>query len=41
MAEKTSEGFSEHGIFHGIDLMTEYKSTKLQPLSGSFTIEWE
>jgi len=36
-----TQGFFEHGIFHGIDAVIECKSTKLQPLSGLLIIEWE
>ena len=35
------EGFSEHGIFHGININGNCKSMKINTKNGSFTIEWE
>jgi len=35
------EGFSEHGIFHGIIVYQENKSLKMKGKDGLFTIEWE
>jgi len=35
------EGFSEHGIFHGIINRLEIKSLKIKDKNGLFTIEWE
>jgi hypothetical protein len=36
-----SEGFSEHGIFHGITVWQENKPLKRNDKTGLFTIEWE
>ncbi|MFN2350101.1 MAG: hypothetical protein ABR558_11115, partial [Thioalkalivibrio sp.] len=35
------EGFSEHGIFHGITNWKENKPLKIRDKKGLFTIEWE
>jgi hypothetical protein len=35
------EGFSEHGIFHGIIDLRENKPLKIKDKNGLFTIEWE
>jgi len=35
------EGISEHGIFHGIIDLKEYKLLKIKDKKGLFTIEWE
>jgi len=37
---KYFEGFSEHGIFHGIIVWQENKSLKMKAKNGLFTIEW-
>lgn len=36
-----NQGFFEHGIFSGIDVVTNYKSMNLNAILGAFTIEWE
>jgi hypothetical protein len=36
-----TQGFFDHGIFDGIDAMSEHKSAKFKAFSGLFTIEWE
>jgi len=35
------EGFSEHGIFHGIIDLQENKLLNIKDKKGLFTIEWE
>jgi hypothetical protein len=35
------EGFSGHGIFHGITVYQENKSLNIKDKKGLFTIEWE
>jgi hypothetical protein len=35
------EGFSEHGICHGIIDLQENKPLKIKDNKGLFTIEWE
>jgi len=35
------EGFSEHGIFHGIINWKENKPLNIKDKNGLFTIEWE
>ena len=35
------EGFSEHGIFHGITNRQENKPLNVKDKNGLFTIEWE
>jgi len=34
------EGFSEHGIFHGIIIFCKNKSLKMKDKNGLFIIEW-
>jgi len=34
------EGFSEHGIFHGITVYQENKSLNIKKINGLFTFEW-
>jgi len=38
---KYFEGFSEHGIFHGITDFKENKSLKIIDKKGLLIIEWE
>ncbi|WP_419639214.1 hypothetical protein [Thiolapillus sp.] len=35
------EGFSEHGIFHGIAVWQENKSLNIKDKKGLLIIEWE
>jgi len=35
------EGFSGHGIFHGITSYQESKPKNIKDKNGLFTIEWE
>lgn len=35
------EGFSEHGIFHGITVQKENKALNIKDKKGLFIIEWE
>jgi hypothetical protein len=35
------KGFSEHGIFHGINNYSESKSLNIKDKNGLYTIEWE
>jgi len=35
------EGFSEHGIFHGIAVWKENKPLNRKDKNGIFIIEWE
>jgi hypothetical protein len=35
------EGFSEHGIFHGITDLQENKPLKIKDKNGLLIIEWE
>jgi hypothetical protein len=35
------EGFSEHGIFHGIAIWQENEPLNIKDKNGLFTIEWE
>jgi hypothetical protein len=35
------EGFSEHGIFHGILICPRNKQLIIKGKNGFFTIEWE
>jgi len=35
------EGFSEHGIFHGITSWQENKPLKIKDKNGLLKIEWE
>jgi hypothetical protein len=35
------EGFSEHGIFHGITNYQEHNSLNTKEKNGLFAIEWE
>ena len=35
------EGFSEHGIFHGIVIRQKNKPLKIKDKKGLFIIEWE
>lgn len=36
-----TQGFLEHGILHGINVVTKNKAMKIDVLSGLFIIEWE
>ncbi len=38
---KHFEGFSEHGIFHGIIVWQENNSLKIKVKNGLLIIEWE
>jgi hypothetical protein len=35
------EGYSEHGIFHGIAVYRENKPLKIKDKNGLLIIEWE